>query len=387
MHQVVEQDIVEIIDNLGSRWERLANKELLLTGYAGFLGYYFIASLARLNDTLLKNKECQLLGVDSLLRGRPAWIDEFAGHPEFHFIKASILDPVESILQSAAWQGPVRYIIHAASIASPTYYRKYPIETMDANVVGLRNILNYAVARSQTPAPAESLLFFSSSEVYGDPSPDNIPTPETYPGHVSFTGSRACYDESKRYGETLCVNFHRVCGVPVKIARPFNNYGPGLSLDDRRVIPDFMRNVLSGQDIVLLSDGSPTRTFCYVSDAITGYWQLLLSEQDGESFNIGTQEPEISMRRLAEIIASIASKEFNTRGVKVIHQRSDDPHYLTDNPQRRCPDIQKAKRLLGYRPRVALEEGLRRSMRWYHEQMREITPTQSETKSRPRRTW
>ena len=112
------------------------------------------------------------------------------------------------------------------------------------------------------------MLFYSSSEIYGDPTPENIPTPETYRGNVSCTGPRACYDESKRYGETLCVNFAQQRGVPVKIARPFNNYGPGLKITDRRVIPDFARDIMAGRDIVMLSDGAPKRTFCYVADAV-----------------------------------------------------------------------------------------------------------------------
>ena len=138
-----------------------------------------------------------------------------------------------------------------------------PIETMDANIDGLRNLLDYARPGADA-SPVEGFLFYSTSEIYGDPPPENIPTPEDYRGNVSCTGPRACYDESKRYGETLCVNFARQHGVPVTMARPFNNYGPGLKITDRRVIPDFARDVLAGRDIVMLSDGSPTRTFCYV---------------------------------------------------------------------------------------------------------------------------
>ncbi|MBI4317869.1 MAG: NAD-dependent epimerase/dehydratase family protein [Chloroflexi bacterium] len=367
MHPVVVEDIAMIIDRVGPAWERLAHKELLLTGYAGFLGYYFVACLARVNDTVLKGKECRLIGVDNLVRGKPAWLEEFAQRADFSLVDASVLTPVGDLLGLAGWSGSVRFIVHAASIASPTYYRKHPIETMDANVGGLRNILEYVVGQRQTPVPAESLLFFSSSEVYGDPSPDSIPTPESYWGRVSFTGPRACYDESKRYGETLCVNFYRVHGVPVKIARPFNNFGPGLNIDDRRVIPDLMRNVLSGQDLVLHSDGSPTRTFCYVADAVTGYWQLLLSDQNGESFNIGTDGPEISIRELAELVLRVAREEYDIH-CKAEYRQSDETNYLTDNPNRRCPNIQKARQLIAYNPRMGLEEGIRRTMRWYHDQ-------------------
>src|SRR5258708_989421 len=182
------------------------------------------------------------------------------------------------------------FVVHGASIASPTYYRLHPIETMDANVLGLRRLLDHSLRW----AP-EGFLFFSSSEIYGDPDAANIPTAEAYRGFVSCTGPRACYDESKRFGETLCVNFARVHGIPVTIARPFNNYGPGLRLSDRRVLPDLFKDVLADRDITLLSDGRASRTFCYASDATAGYLRILLLGAKGESYNIGADAPEISM--------------------------------------------------------------------------------------------
>jgi UDP-glucuronate decarboxylase len=196
--------------------------------------------------------------------------------------------------------GPFDYVIHAASIASPTFYRQYPIETMDANVNGLRHLLDQARRQAASVSPVAGFLFFSSSEIYGDPTPENIPTPETYWGNVSCTGPRACYDESKRYGETLCVNFAAVHHLPLKVARPFNNYGPGLKISDRRVIPDFAQDILQGRDIVMLSDGSPRRTFCYVADAVIGYFKILIRGRSGEAYNIGAEAPEISMAELAE---------------------------------------------------------------------------------------
>lgn len=152
--------------------------------------------------------------------------------------------------------------------------------------------------------------FFSSSEIYGDPIAGNIPTPESYNGNVSCTGPRACYDESKRYGETLCVNFAQQYDLPIKISRPFNNYGPGLKITDSRVIPDFAKDVLSGRDINMLSNGSPTRTFCYVADAIVGYYKILVRGRKGEAYNIGVESPEISILNLAELIVNIAKTFF-----------------------------------------------------------------------------
>ncbi|MHA2316013.1 MAG: NAD-dependent epimerase/dehydratase family protein, partial [Candidatus Hermodarchaeia archaeon] len=141
-----------------------------------------------------------------------------------------------------------------------------------------------------------------------------MPTPESYRGNVSCTGPRACYDESKRYGETLCVNYARQYDLPIKIARPFNNYGPGLKITDRRVLPDFARDVLAGKDIVMLSDGSPTRTFCYVADAIAGYYKILVKGRNGESYNIGVEEPEISIAELAERVVGLARDLFDYQG-------------------------------------------------------------------------
>ena len=237
---------------------------------------------------------------------------------------------------------------------------------MDANVTGLRNLLAYSVKQQENNMPVEGFLFFSSSEIYGNPSPENIPTPETYNGNVSCTGPRACYDESKRYGETLCVNFAGQYGVPVKSARPFNNYGPGLKITDRRVIPDFAGDVLSGKDIVMLSDGSPKRTFCYVADAIVGYYKILLKGRSATAYNIGVEVPEISMVELAEKIANLAGVLYDYKG-KVVRQISPDKKYLVDNPDRRCPDISKARTELGYNPLITLDEGLRRSLIWYHD--------------------
>jgi nucleoside-diphosphate-sugar epimerase len=289
----------------------------------------------------------------------PAWLQHLSTDPALTLVRHDIVNPVP------ADAGPFDYIIHAASIASPTFYRKCPIETMDANVNGLRHLLDHSL-RQAAAHPVRGFLFFSSSEIYGDPTPDSIPTPETYRGYVSCTGPRACYDESKRYGETLCVSFAAVHGLPIKVARPFNNYGPGLKISDRRVIPDMARDILLGRDVVLLSDGSPRRTFCYVADAVTGYLKILVRGRSGEAYNIGTEEPEISMAELAERLAGLGRELLGYQG-KVVRQQSADRDYLVDNPNRRCPVIEKARTELGYQPSVSLDDGLRRTLLWYIE--------------------
>ena len=235
---------------------------------------------------------------------------------------------------------------------------------MDANVNGLRFLLEYCLAQQRLGKIIDGVLFYSSSEIYGDPTPENIPTPETYRGHVSCTGPRACYDESKRYGETLCVNFAKQHNLPIKVARPFNNYGPGLKITDGRVIPDFARNILDGHDIVMLSDGSAKRTFCYVADAVVGYYKILVKGRPGEAYNVGVEVPEISVTELASRAVALGKELFGYSG-RVVRQESSDKDYMVDNPFRRCPIITKARTELGYDPQVTIDEGLRRSLIWY----------------------
>ena len=341
------EDAKRVLVELGPLNQRFAGKTILLTGAAGFLGSHFIHYFLTLNDSWLRDRPCRLIAWDSFARGKPPWLEALPPRPDLVCETRDIVKK-QPVL-------PVDFIIHAASIASPIFYRMHPIETMDANVMGLRHLLDAAVAR-----PIESFLFFSTSEIYGDPDAANIPTKETYRGNVSCTGPRSCYDESKRYGETLCVNFWQVHKVPVKIVRPFNNYGTGLKISDRRVLPDFFRDVLARRNIVLLSDGRATRTFCYISDAISGYLRALLSPHQGESFNIGADAPEISMSQLAEMVVKLSGG-----GLRVEYKQSDDPKYLTDNPQRRCPCLEKSRRMLAYEPRVSLETGLERMYQYY----------------------
>lgn len=348
MNRHIARDARDVVKNLGPLNQRFAAKTVLLTGASGFLGSQFCHYFALLN-TDQASTPCRLIAYDNFIRGEPQWLAGLRAHSGFTFERRDVVTFTD--------YPKADFIIHAASIASPTYYRRHPLETMDANVIGLRNLLESACR--QRP---ESILFFSTSEIYGDPDPAHIPTPETYRGNVSCTGPRACYDESKRYGETLCMAFTQVHGLPIKTARPFNNYGPGLKLSDRRVLPDFFRDVLSGSDITLLSDGSATRTFCFISDAITGYLQILLSSHDGEAFNIGTERPEISMLELARLVVRTTGTSAQVR-----YRQSPDKEYLTDNPQRRCPDITKARTLLGYSPRISLVEGLRRTYEFYLE--------------------
>jgi nucleoside-diphosphate-sugar epimerase len=355
---VVQADLNYICKHLSEEFATLSGKNLLITGGAGFLGYYLVQSVLYWNQVNPAAKPIHLTIYDNYIRGVPKWLTDLSGNPNLELLKHDITNPLPEAI------GDFQFIIHAASIASPTFYRKYPIETMDANVNGLRYLLEYCLQQKAKGNPVEGFLFYSTSEIYGDPTPENIPTPETYRGNVSCTGPRACYDESKRYGETLCVNFALQHDLPIKTARPFNNYGPGLKITDRRVLPDFARDIFSGRDIVMLSDGSPTRTFCYIADAIVGYYKILVKGHPGEAYNIGVETPEISMANLAERVVGLAHELFDYGG-KVVLQTSADQDYLIDNPNRRCPIIDKARDHLGYDPSITIDEGLNRTMVWY----------------------
>lgn len=357
---VIEADLNYICDHLTEEFAAMSGKQLLITGGAGFLGYYLVQSVLHWNTIHSSQPPISLTIYENFIRGIPDWLTNLKDNPNLTLVKHDITNPLPADI------GSFQFIIHAASIASPTFYRKYPIETMDANVNGLRYLLEYCRQQKDAGTPVEGFLFYSTSEIYGDPTPADIPTPETYRGNVSCTGPRACYDESKRYGETLCVNFAQQYELPIKTARPFNNYGPGLKITDRRVLPDFVRDVFNGRDIVMLSDGAPTRTFCYIADAIVGYYKILAKGRPGEAYNIGVETPEISMAELAERVVTLAKELWGYEG-KVVRQASADKDYLVDNPNRRCPIIDKARADLGYDPSITIDEGLKRSMVWYQD--------------------
>ena len=335
-------DVREIVRRAERSLQLLQGTRLLITGGAGFLGSYICHALALANDTLFE-RPCTVSCVDTFVTGTADRIAELRSRPDFRFIDGSAVDFHSS---------GAEFIVHAASIASPVIYRQLPLETVEANVIGTWNVLRLAAQGCR------SFLYLSSSEVYGDPDDAAIPTREDYVGRVSFTGPRACYDESKRLAETLCRLFFERHAVPVKVARPFNVYGPGLRLDDGRVIPDLIRQALAGQELVLHSDGTPTRSFCYVTDAIAAFFGLLACDADGEAFNVGAPH-EVSMRELAEKLAALSG------GLAVTSKASEDSRYLTDNPRRRVPDITKIQRALDWVPLVSLDEGLSRTIRSY----------------------
>ncbi|MDR7543858.1 MAG: NAD-dependent epimerase/dehydratase family protein [Armatimonadota bacterium] len=358
---VVIADLEYICQNASDELAEMAGTRVLVSGGGGFLGYYLVQAVLHWNRLNQSAPPIRVTIADSFILGTPAWLGELVGDSALRVVRHDVTIPLPTEV------GDFEYVAHAASIASPVYYRRYPIETMDANVDGLRRMLDRARGQTARGVPVRGFLFFSSSEVYGDPDPAHIPTPEEYRGNVSCTGPRACYDEAKRYGETVCVAFANAYGLPVKIVRPFNNYGPGMKLTDGRVVADLTRNVLRRENVILRSDGSPTRTFCYVADAIVGYYKVLVRGRTAQPYNIGVSAPEISVRELGERIVALARDLYGYRG-KVVCTASDDPGYLTDSPRRRCPSIEKARRELDYQPAIPLDEGLKRTLVWFSEQ-------------------
>ena len=229
--RIVTHDVEEVSARAASALVRLAGRRVVVAGAAGFLPSHIVDSLAYANDTLLDDP-CRMICLDNFVTGTPGRLAHLHAAPTSScpYGRRQGIDLDES----------VDYIVHAASIASPTWYRRFPLETIDVNVGGTRNLLDLALAKGR-----RGFLYLSSSEIYGDPPPERVPTGEDYWGHVSSIGPRAPYDESKRLAETLCTTYHRLHDLPVVIIRPFNVYGPRLRLDDGRVVPDFVRDALA----------------------------------------------------------------------------------------------------------------------------------------------
>ncbi len=352
-NHILTEDLAFILGKLSvEEKEKFRNSTVLITGCGGFLGYYFMHFLSQYADELGINK---IIALENFLTGTKGWLDLLVEKNDKIILKE--FNVITDNLEDVEGAKDANLIIHGASIASPIFYRIYPVETMDANVTGLRRILDFYKERD-----TRGFIFFSSSEIYGDPFPEFIPTSEEYHGNVATMGPRACYDEAKRYGETLCYVFHHKYNIPITIARPFNNYGPGMNINDRRLPADFAKAVHEGRNLVMLSDGKPTRTFCYIADAIAGYFKILLHGKL-DVFNIGIDKPEISVAEFANLFMKNAQEVYDYKG-KVEFNISQDQHYMTDNPNRRCPVIDKAKKILDYNPTIYVEEGVGRYLQF-----------------------
>lgn len=339
----LDSDIAEIAERLAPVYDQLSGKTVLLTGGGGFLGRYFTQVFRHLNEHCLK-APVKITALDNFITAEaPPETPENDEH--IRMIRHNVIEPYNH-------EGPLDYIMHAAGVASPYYYRAYPLETIDVAVTGTKNMLCLA---EQTGA---RLMFFSSSEIYGDPDPAHVPMLESYRGNVACQGPRACYDESKRLGETLCYVFHETRGVHTNVVRPFNVYGPGMSETDYRVLPNFASRIKAGMPLNVYGSGAQTRTFCYITDAVTGFILAMTRGISGQTYNIGNPQPEISVLQLVDLLENVLGRSLD----KHVIEYPDS--YPADEPMRRAPDIQKARQQLKFDPAVDIQTGLKNFLDW-----------------------
>lgn len=303
---------------------------ILVTGGAGFLGSHLV-------DRLLQEGH-EVIAMDNLITGSTDNIAHLAGNRRFLFIHHDVTNYIYI-------KGPLDAILHFASPASPVDYLELPIQTLKVGSLGTHNALGLALAKGAR------FLLASTSEVYGDPLVH--PQTEDYWGHVNPIGPRGVYDEAKRFAEAMTMAYHRTHGVETRIVRIFNTYGPRMRLNDGRVVPNFMKQALSGEPLTVYGDGSQTRSFCYVADLIEGIYRLLLSDET-EPVNIGNPT-EITIQEFAERINALTD---NAGGIRYEPLPKDDP-------RQRRPDIGKARRILGWEPKVELAEGLAQTVAWF----------------------
>ena len=334
----IDNDIEKIYNNTKKFINKFSDKKILITGGNGFLGKYFVKVFLEYNKFL--KKPLKLVVLDLKIKKNDKINDSNVTYIE------------KDVSKNFSIKKKIDFIIHAAGIASPFYYRKKPIETLEVSIEGTKNCLDLARKYKS------KFIFFSSSEIYGDPDKKNIPTKEAYRGNVSTLGPRACYDESKRLGETLCYIYNNKYNLDINIIRPFNVYGPGMKQKDYRIFPNFISNILNNKKINIYGTGKQTRTYCYITDAIEGFIRVLCYGKKGEVYNIGNTDPEISVSQIFKVLNKIHNEKIHSKFIK--HPKS----YPSDEPQRRCPDLTKAKTHLNYRPKVKLEDGLINFLNW-----------------------
>lgn len=311
---------------------------VLITGGAGFLG-------SHLCDRFLSEGHA-VIAMDNLITGNTANIEHLAGNPNFLFIKHDVTNYIYI-------EGPVDAILHFASPASPIDYLELPIQTLKVGALGTHKALGLAKAKGAR------FLLASTSETYGDPLVH--PQTEDYWGNVNPIGPRGVYDEAKRFAEAMTMAYHRYHGVDTRIVRIFNTYGPRMRLGDGRVVPNFIAQALKGEDLTVYGDGSQTRSFCYVSDLVEGIYRLLQSDQT-YPVNIGNPQ-EMTILQFAEKIVELTHSGSKVAFIKPADERTQD------DPQKRRPDISKAKRLLNWTPQVSLEDGLKKTITYFQNRL------------------
>lgn len=343
----IEEDLEYIIkQNLP--WEELEGKSILITGANGMIASYLVEVVLYLNKKIFKNKSI----VYAVVRNREKAIRRFDRYKNDKNLKIIIQDVNEAF----KLKEKIDFIIHAASQASPVYYGKDPVGTLLPNTVGTYNLLELAKINK-----VKGFLFISSSEVYGEVSKKQVPIKEDAFGYIDINNLRSCYSESKRMGETMCVSWFHQYGIPVKIARPFHTYGYGLSPQDGRVFADFIFDIVNKRDIIMKSDGKAKRSFCYLADAVAGFFTVLLKGEPGLSYNVGNDKATVKIVELADILVNL----FPELRLKVVKKEiSLDKKYLKSEVVNIFPDILKIKQL-GWEPGYSIEEGFKRSIESY----------------------
>ena len=343
MSTPIIEDLKYIYKNLGNI-KKFKNKNILITGCGGLIGFYLILFLKKYKKKLGIKK---IIGVDNIQYKSSDWIGQIYNQKDIIFYKKNI----NNINYKDKKLRDIDFIFHMASVASPYYFNKDPINVFDTNCIAYKKILDFYKSKKGI-----SILYFSTSEFYGTPDKKNIPTKENYLGQINTIGPRACYDESKRAGETLSYIYYNQFKMNIKIVRLFNTYGPGQSFNDRRAVSDFARNIFFSKNINVYSSKKYTRSFCYVSDTIIGIIKAQLYNKF-DVFNLGNSSEEISIYELAKAFKIVAKKVLN-KNIKInlkTHKRN-----LKDVPVRRCPNIEKAKLVLNYKPKIQLIDGLTR---------------------------
>ena len=310
----------------------------VITGGAGFLGSHLCE--------LMLERGWEVLCLDNLVTGSEANLAHLMTNPKFRFARHDVSRFIDV-------PGPVEAVLHFASPASPPDYLRLPIQTLKVGALGTHNSLGLALAKNA------KYLLASTSECYGDPSVS--PQPESYWGNVNPVGPRGVYDEAKRYAEAMTMAYHRYHGLNTHIVRIFNTYGPRMRLNDGRALPNFLYQALMGESITVFGDGQQTRSFCYVSDLLEGIYRLLESDEH-EPTNIGNPQ-EITILEFAERVRKLVGAT-----APIIFQPLPQ-----DDPKQRCPDIGKAQRLLGWEPKVSLEDGLQRTYEYFRAQLAQKT--------------
>jgi nucleoside-diphosphate-sugar epimerase len=342
---VLLDDIQKIIST-DIEWIKFADKTILITGANGFLPAYIVDTLLYLNETILRYSNCKVIALVRNQKHAEERFDDHLSNQNFELVIQDVAEPINI-------NHKIDFIIHAASLASPKYYNNDPVGVIMPNILGTKNTLDLAIKNQ-----VDGYLYFSSGEIYGQLPDGKIISEDTY-GYLDPTSVRACYGESKRMGENLCVSYGHQYNIPVKIVRPFHTYGPGMKLDDGRVFADFVNNIVHNKNIEIKSDGSAMRTFCYLSDATVAFFKVLLYGEKNNAYNVANAKAFISIKDLAMTLIQL----FPEKDLKTIFMEQHQ-NYLQSPIKGNPVDTTKLE-LLGWAPSITVEDGFKKTIRSY----------------------